>query len=891
MEKQKRKKNICIGLLAHVDAGKTTLSEQLLFKTGAIKKAGRVDHKDTFLDTHSLERERGITIFSKQAIFSVENFKVTLLDTPGHVDFSGEAERTLQVLDYGILIINGTDGVQSHTRTLWRLLKKYQIPVFLFINKMDQTEKEKEELLREIKEKLSDDCADFTLEDDSFYEEISLREEHLLEEFLEGTYATTDQIADLIKERKVFPCYFGSALKDQGIDLLLKGINGFMKEAEYKEDFAARVYKIGRDPQGQRLTYLKVTGGSLKVKQIIRQAGRKEGEEVQEKVNQLRFYSGISYETREEAYPGEIAAVTGLENTYPGQGLGSEEKSREILLEPVLTYSILLPEGVNVFQAFEKLKLLEEEEPNLQITGKEDGTHIQCKVMGEIQLQVIKELAKQRLGLEISFGSGQIVYKETIEEMVEGVGHFEPLRHYAEVHLLLKPLPRGRGIEISRQCSEDLLDRNWQRLILTHMAEREHRGVLTGSSITDMELVLVSGKAHKKHTEGGDFRQATYRAIRQGLCKAKSRLLEPVYDFVLEVPTATLGRAMSDLQRMSAEFQLEGQEVRQGEECSLIKGRCPVVTMQEYQKEVLSYTKGKGRLECFMAGYDFCHNEEEIIETVGYNPEADLKNPCGSIFCSHGAGVYVEWNKVEEEMHLPLYQEEKTIEQVTFTQRKREKKEEFVGTEEIDAILEKTFYSNRKKEGNYGKPGWKERAKSTGISAREYQYKGEAKKEEYLLVDGYNIIFAWQELKELAAVNLDGARGRLQDILSDYAGMRGIRLMVVFDAYRLQGHPVEVLDYHNIKVVFTKEAETADQFIEKFTAKHAKEFRITVATSDGLEQIIIRGQGCHLLSARELGEEIKRKKAEFTAYYEEKSGNKKVYLKELLPQDFLPLDE
>lgn len=885
-----KKDNLVVGILAHVDAGKTTLSEQILFKTGAIKKAGRVDHKDTFLDTHSLERERGITIFSKQAIFSVEKFNITLLDTPGHVDFGGETERTLQVLDYAVLVINGGDGVQSHTKTLWKLLKKYQIPVFLFINKMDQKLKEKEELLAQLKKKISDDCIDFTLEDSSFYEEISLRDEKLLENFLEGKNPKKEEIVKIIKERKVFPCYFGSALKDMGVEEFLKGINTFMGAKVYKEDFAARVYKVGRDSQGQRITYLKVTGGSLKVKQIIKKEAFENKEGFEEKVNQLRFYNGIGYETREQAFFGEIVAVTGLEKTYPGQGLGEEERNIQPLLEPVLTYSVLLPPEINIFQAYEKLKLLEEEEPNLQFRRKEDGSHIQCKVMGEIQLQVIKELAKQQLGLEIDFSSGQIVYKETIEEIVEGVGHFEPLRHYAEVHVLLKPLPRGSGIRIHSQCSEDSLERNWQRLILTHIAEKEHKGVLTGASITDLEIILVAGKAHKKHTEGGDFRQATYRAIRQGLRKASCRLLEPVYDFTLELPSMLVGRGMSDLQKMSAEFRLEHQEKKDGEDYAILKGRCPVSTMQEYQKEVLSYSGGKGRLECFMAGYDICHREDEVIEEMGYQPEADIQNPCGSIFCSHGAGVYVEWDKVEEQMHLPLVQEQREDREEIQPRKNNKKKEEEIvlGTEEIDAILEKTFYSNRKKEGNQQRAGWKERKKKEGIAPKEKIYKGEKRKEEYFLVDGYNIIFAWEELKELAEVSLDGAREKLQEILADFAAMKGVCLMIVYDAYRLQGHREEVFEDHNIKVVYTKEAETADQYIEKFAAKHATEYRITVATSDGLEQIIIRGQGCFLLSAKDLREEIQNKKKEFQENYMGKEEHKKVYLKEIIPKDFLP---
>ncbi|MBR5578659.1 MAG: TetM/TetW/TetO/TetS family tetracycline resistance ribosomal protection protein [Lachnospiraceae bacterium] len=888
MPEEALKNNLVIGILAHVDAGKTTLSEQLLFKTGAISKAGRVDHRDTFLDTHSLERERGITIFSKQAIFSVENFKFTLLDTPGHADFGSEAERTLQVMDYAILVISGTDGVQSHTKTLWKLLERNGIPVFVFVNKMDQNKRSEQSILKELKEKLSDGCVNFSEKGVEFFEELALGEEQLLETYLEGQNPQIHDIQRLIRNRKVFPCYFGSALKDFGVQELLEGLDTYLERKTYGKEFAAKVYKIGRDTQGQRITYMKITGGSLSVKQMIE--GRDRGGVLfpPEKADQLRFYNGISYENVNTAYPGEIVAVMGLEKTYAGQALGKETENSHGVLEPVLTYSILLPENTNLFVAYEKLKQLEEEEPNLQITRMEEEEFIRCKVMGEIQLQVLKELAETKLGVPIEFTSGEILYKETIENTVEGIGHFEPLRHYAEVHVLLEPLPEGSGIQIDTDCSEDLLDRNWQRLILSHIAEKEHRGVLTGAPITDIKITLLSGKAHNKHTEGGDFRQATYRAIRQGLRKANSRLLEPVYEFSLEIPNTMVGRAMSDLQRMCAEYRLEQLNSIGEEEVSLLKGKCPVVTMQEYQKEVMAYTKGQGKLECLPGGYDYCHNETVVLEMAGYSPERDQQNPCGSIFCSHGAGVYVEWDQVEERMHLPYAYKEQSKEEASreIKVSQRSEQEIVLGTEEIDAILERTFYSNRKKEGNKA-VGWKYSKKSEIIPSGERIYKGQSAKEEYLLVDGYNIIFAWEELKELAEVNLDAARGKLQEILSDYAAMKGIQLMVVYDAYRLQGHRVEVLEEHNIKIVFTKEAETADQYIEKFAARHAKEYRITVATSDGLEQIIIRGQGCYLLSAGDLKEEISRKKTEFRESYMEKKENSKLYLKEIIFQDIL----
>lgn len=882
MGEQRRKKNITVGLLAHVDAGKTTLSEQLLYKTGAIGKIGRVDHKDTFLDTHSLERERGITIFSKQAIFSVESLNITLLDTPGHVDFGGEMERTLQVLDYAILVINGSDGVQSHTKTLWKLLKKYEIPVFIFVNKMDREENQKEQLMADLKSRLDNDCIDFNEDNDKdyFYDEVAVRDEELMEAFLEGKLPEEKDIGCLINERKLFPCLFGSALKDMGIDYLLKIMSLYMQEREYQEEFAARVYKIGRDETGRRLTYLKVTGGELKVKQVIEETeayGPK-------KVEQLRLYHGSSYENILSAACGQVVAVIGPVATYAGQPLGVEKGDFKSLLEPVLTYGIILPENENFFQAYDNLKILEEEDPNLHIVKGEGSQDIYCKVMGEIQMQVLKEAAFQRFGLDIEFTSGEIVYKESVACAVEGVGHFEPLRHYAEVHVLLEPLPPGSGIQIDTVCSEDVLDRNWQRLILTHFLEKEHKGVLTGAALTDTKITLLTGKAHNKHTEGGDFRQATYRAIRQGLRRGGCTLLEPVYDFNLEVPTAMVGRAMADLKMMSADFTLHQKE--NDTEFSILTGSCPVSTMQEYQSQIPGYTKGLGRLECSLKGYLPCHNSEEVIEERAYSADGDVENPCGSIFCSHGSGVYIDWDKVEEHMHLEYVccpEEKQDFLSKEPVVRKEKGDYKVIGTEEIDAILSKTFYANKKGRGNDVREGWQKRKGSPQKEAVTKIYKGAPKKEEYLLVDGYNIIFAWQDLKEVAGVSLDGARGKLQDTLCDYQAMRGIQTMVVFDAYRLQGHPVEVFDYNNIKVVFTKEAETADQYIEKFTAKHASEYNITVATSDGLEQIIIRGQGCRLMSATDLKDDILRNSREFKEQYMKEEWKDKVYLREIMP--------
>lgn len=883
---------LVVGILAHVDAGKTTLSEQILYKCGAIGKVGRVDHQDTFLDTHSLEKERGITIFSKQALFSLPDFQVTLLDTPGHVDFSTEMERTLQVLDYAILVINGADGVQSHTRTLWKLLTRYQVPVFLFVNKMDQNGVEKESLLQELKNKLSSDCVDFQQNHDTeaFLEEIAVRDEALMEAFLEGEKPQKEHVQELILQRKIYPCFFGSALKDFGVEDLLEQMNLFMREKEYGDEFAARVFKIGRDHQNMRLTYMKITGGSLKVKQMLEGLEWKKEESWREKADQLRLYSGNSYEMKEEVQAGGVCAVTGLNKTYAGEALGTEIKDTEAFLEPVLTYRMELPENVNLHQAYEKLQILAQEDPALHMEWKEKLGEIHVKVMGDIQIEVLKKLIKERFDMEVEFGSGHIVYKETIENTVEGVGHFEPLRHYAEVHLLLEPLPAGSGLQFDTICSEDVLDKNWQRLIMTHLMEKQHVGVLTGSAITDMKMTILTGKAHAKHTEGGDFRQATYRAIRQGLRKAKSVLLEPVYEFILEVPSNMVGRAMSDVQKMYGEIQISENQNPGNTDMTVLEGTCPVITMQEYLREVLAYTKGCGRLECQMKGYEPCHNPEEVIEQIAYDADRDLENPCGSVFCSHGAGVTIDWSEVEEHMHLEMvYREEDTSwkEEVQEVKAIRREVSRSIGCDEIDAILNRTYGANKKSNDYVAYQGWN-RGKSRGkTEAVTKVYKGTPKKEAYLLVDGYNIIYAWKELKDLAAISLDGARGKLQDILCDYQAMKGCQLMVVFDAYRLQGHPVEVLDYHNIRVVFTKEAETADQYIEKFAVRHAKEYSITVATSDGLEQVIIRGQGCALLSAKDLQEEIERSKVSFKEQYMGQQVRDKILLEKYMPEDVL----
>ena len=886
-------KQLTLGILAHVDAGKTTLSEALLFTAGAIRKAGRVDKKDAFLDNYELERERGITIFSKQAVFSYEDLRITLLDTPGHVDFSTEMERTLQVLDAAVLLISAADGVQSHTRTLWKLLESYQVPVFLFVNKMDQPGADQEKILAGIQNQLSGNCVDFTplvgaaateskgaaLEADmqEAMEAVAICDEELLNSFLTDGRISQGQLREKIAERKVFPCLFGSALRLQGIEALLSAIEAYAPEKTYPEAFGARVFKVTRDSQGSRLTHMKITGGTLKAKMELTCA-----EDKTEKVNQIRVYSGERFEAVNEAAAGSVCAVTGLLGTMAGQGLGMEKNLESPFLTPVLSYCLLLPEGTDPMAVMPKLKELEEEDPALSFTWEEELKEIHVHVMGEVQMEILKVLIRERFGLEIAFGKGRIVYKETIADTVEGVGHFEPLRHYAEVHLLLEPGEPGSGLQFETDCSEDILARNWQRLILTHLEEKQHRGVLTGSVITDMKITLVSGRAHQKHTEGGDFRKATYRAVRQGLMEAMSVLLEPYYEFRLEIPEEMTGRAMTDMERLFADFTL----AERAEGRCVLTGCAPVETMRDYQKEVYAYTRGQGSLTVRLKGYMPCHNADEVIEERHYDPEADLRNPAGSVFCSHGAGFVVPWNQVKEYMHVEscFAGDRKAIEESAFQEelekrkeaaRKREENrsasggEYFLGTDEIDAILQQATGAGRGLEKK--KEGWQRQSRSTETrQATTRVYQGQPKKEEYLLVDGYNVIFAWEELSALSKVTLDGARGRLLDILCDYQAMKGCRLIVVFDAYRLKGHPEEAYAYHNIYVVYTKEAETADRYIERFAHDNSKKYQITVATSDGLEQIIIRGEGCRLLSSRDLQADVERQKEQTRGILEEK---------------------
>ena len=910
-------KQLVIGILAHVDAGKTTLSEGLLFENGSIRKIGRVDNKDAFLDTFALEKERGITIFSKQAVLQREGAKLTLLDTPGHVDFSAEMERTLWLLDAAVLVISASDGIQGHTRTLWKLLQKHQVPTILFINKMDQPGADKDALLEQVKLHLSDACLDFSvlepdvwkMQQSSFgevpgledaLEQIAVTEEKLLEYFLEHGSLKKEQVMDAIEKRQVFPCLFGSALKNDGVKQLLDTLYEYIGQPHYSQEFGARVYKIARDEQGNRLTYLKVTGGTLKVKETLNGNGT-EGLQWEEKINQIRVYSGAKYEAVNEALPGCVCAVTGLSKTLPGEGLGFEAQGELPVLEPVLVYSIELPDGVDALSMLPKLKQLEEEDPQLHIVWEEESRELKVQLMGEVQLEVLKNQIQERFGTKVSFAEGAIVYKETIADTVEGVGHFEPLRHYAEVHLLLSPGEPGTGIQVLTDCSEDLLARNWQRLIMTHVEEREHRGVLTGSVLTDVKVTLIAGKAHLKHTEGGDFRQATYRAIRQGLMQASSVLLEPHYEFRLEVPMSMVGRAMTDLEMLHGNFVLqESGTINQGqntiEEMAVLTGTIPVSTARGYSTQVTSYTKGLGHFFCTLKGYYPCHNTEEVVERIGYRPEEDVRNPADSVFCMHGAGEIILWYQVQEYMHVDaagerIYHEEDTPVYYEgmkpLSGKTGENKEVVMGTEEIDYIINRTAFSNRKDDFSH-KPGYLKRkpmAKDYGSSkaAETIVYAPKPKAPKYLLVDGYNVIFAWQELKELAQKNIDGARGALMDLLCNYQAICGMEVILVFDAYRVEGHATEFLDYQNIHVVYTKEAETADYYIEHFAHENSKRYDITVVTSDGLEQVIIRGAGCALISSREFEAEVKRSQDSFRQEFLEKPKKEdKIYLGEFL---------
>lgn len=867
-------KQVVIGLLAHVDAGKTTLSEAMLYEAGSIRSLGRVDHQNTFLDTEDMERERGITIFSKQARLSLPHSQLVLLDTPGHVDFSAEMERTLPLLDYAILVISGTDGVQAHTKTLWKLLKRYQIPVFLFINKMDYGEARKEELMQALKEALSDDCVCFYAEDEDVPndEAIALCDETVMDSYLENGTVSKEQIAELIRNRKLFPCYFGSALKLTGMEQLLEGLDRYIKMPFYCEEFAARVYKIGRDNKGERLTYMKLTGGSLSAREelVVSTAFEETDKPAKEKVNQIRLYSGVSYEMANTVYAGQVCAVTGLSATYAGQGLGAEEESYVPRLAPVLEYQLHVPEEVDARRLFGQLLQLSEEEPELSIRWEESQSAIYMKVMGQIQCDIVARQIQERFGVSVTFGEGAILYKETIGTAVEGVGHYEPLKHYAEVHLLIEPGKPGSGVQIDTVVSEDVLAKNWQRLILTHLQEKKHKGVLVGAELTDVKLTLVAGRAHKKHTEGGDFRQATYRAVRQGLMQAQSILLEPVYAFTLKIPEERLGRAMTDIDHFGGRF--DSPEVQDGR--AVITGVAPVRRMQDYQTTVMQYTKGEGQLFCRVCGYEPCQDAEEVLSISDYDPQADMDNPVDSVFCAHGAGFVVPWNKVSEYMHLesPLSfgEEEETL--PVAPHQASALTEGYIDDEELEAIFKRTFGANmNEKKREHGVKDKRFRRVETKAVGDEKtvakSYKRPVLRDKYLLVDGYNIIFAWEQLHRLSKDNLGGARNRLLDMMCNYQAYRRMNLIVVFDAYKVEGNPGECFDYHNIHVVYTKEAQTADAYIEQFTHKMGRKYDITVATSDAMEQMIVLGQGAKRISAREFLENIHAMEQELREQY------------------------
>ena len=851
-------KRICTGLLAHVDAGKTTLSEALLYRAGCLKKLGRVDHKDAFLDTNAMERERGITIFSKQAVLGLPDAQITLLDTPGHVDFSGEMERTLSVLDYAVLVVSGTDGVQSHTETVWKLLRRYGVPVFVFVNKMDLAGADRQAVLDQLA-RLEEGFVPFdgSLEPDAFAEALAMQSEEAMEAYLENGEVPRELITTMVARRQVFPCLFGSALKLQGVDELLAALQAYTRQPKEAEEFAARVFKISRDEQGSRLTWLKVTGGHLRVKALLT-GEDPDGQPWQEKADQLRVYSGAKFQAVEQAPAGTVCAVTGLTRTWAGQGLGEETAGQAPVLQPVQSCRLLLPEGCDAHAVLPRLPQLQEEDPQLRIVWNERLGEIHLQMMGEVQLDVLKRLIWERFGLAVGFGPGSIVYKETIAGPVEGVGHFEPLRHYTEVHLLLEPLPRGAGLQFDSICSEDVLDRNWQRLILTHLEEKEHLGVLTGSPITDMKITLTAGRAHLKHTEGGDFRQATYRAVRQGLMQADSILLEPWYEFRLEVPAEQVGRAMADVQRMGGSFdppELLG-------DTSVLTGSVPVAEMRGYAMELAGYTRGKGKLACTLAGYRPCHDAPAVIEQVGYDPERDTENPADSVFCAHGAGYNVKWDEVPAHAHVEsgVRLNEPEEEEVPAARQPRRQAAPVSSLEEdkqLAAIFERT----------YGPSKGRELFRPAPVKPAEYHF--EPSGPEYLLVDGYNLIFAWDELKKLAADNLEGARQALADLLCNYRGFHDCQVILVFDAYKVPHGTGEVSRYHNIYIVYTREAETADMYIEKTTYQLAKQRRVRVVTSDGAEQLIILGHGALRVSARSFREEVERTNGEIRRILEE----------------------
>ena len=877
---------ITIGMLAHVDAGKTTLSEAILYSAGSIRKLGRVDNQDTFLDTGDMERARGITIFSKQAAYNYNGSSYTLLDTPGHVDFSAETERTLWVLDAAVLVISGMDGVQGHTETLWSLLKRLGIPVFIFVNKMDQQGTNRARIMEQLKNRLSESCVDFNNID---YEEVAMCHEEALEQFLESAHVDDALMSRMIMERKMFPVYFGSALRMNGVEELINGIDTYVSCPDYGEEFSAKVYKITRDDRGERLTHLKVCGGSLKSKMLIGN----------EKVNQIRVYAGDKFTSINEAVAGTVCAVTGLSETKAGQFIGAGGEDNIPVLEPVLNYKLNLPAGTDPVALLSKLRTLEEEEPELHVEWDENFKEIHVSVMGPVLIEVLTNIIRTRFGVDVTFGEGSIVYKETIKNKAYGIGHFEPLRHYAEVHLLLEPGEPGSGMRYECHCSEDILDKNWQRLVYTHLCEKMHRGVLTGSELTDMKITLVAGRAHPKHTEGGDFRQATYRAVRQGLMQAESILLEPFYAFSLEVKRDYVGRAMTDFERMGAAFNMHEAD---GDNVVII-GEGPVSVIGNYQAEVNAYTKGTGRLALKMAGYRPCHNTEEILENAGYDPEADNEDPTGSIFCSHGAGYYVPWQEVPEHMHISSKLEEYLRKDKDAGEMHEEADGNGRGVLRNGAAGGSPSKSGRSRDfgaedreleeifmRTYGKIERKKPGNGPRTIIAQSQYKEEKPQEkvaEYLLVDGYNVIFAWDELKELAKVNIESARNKLMDILSNYQGFKKCTVILVFDAYKVDGDTLEIQKYHNIHVVYTKQAETADQYIEKVVHHIGRKRHVTVVTSDGVEQVVTQGQGSALISSREFYEEVEITRRQIQEEIKERTGGTKNYLFDHMDEAFV----
>lgn len=864
MENKPKKTQCCAGLLAHVDAGKTTLSEAMLYTTGRLKKLGRVDHQDAFLDTHTLERERGITIFSKQAVMELPSREVILLDTPGHVDFAAETERALSVLDCAILVISGTDGIQAHTHTLWNLLRRCHIPTFIFVNKMDLPGQSREELMNALTGTLSQGCVNFSAPWDEALEGAAMCDESVLEDYLSTGEISGQTLRRLVEQEKLFPCFFGSALRLEGIGEFLDTLDMLAPCPIWPETFAARVYKIARDSQGNRLTYLKVTGGILPVRSTVRyEAG---GETYLEKIKELRLYSGAKYIQMEELTAGVVAAVVGLSHTFPGQGLGDEKEGRAPVLEPVMTYALELPQGTDPMQVMPKLLELSEEDPQLRLQWDARLEQIQVRLMGQVQIEILKQLIQERFDLEVQFGAGRILYKETIAEAVEGVGHYEPLRHYAEVHLLLEPLPTGSGLVFTSSCPSDDLDRNWQRLIMGHLSEKIHLGVLTGSPITDMRITLTAGRAHLKHTEGGDFRQATYRAVRQGLMMASSVLLEPYYTYALVVPQSNLGRALNDLQADSLEL-----EQSSAGAFSVLTGRAPVRLLRDYAAQVASYTRGQGRLSLEPGGYAPCKSQAEVVETMGYQPEADLENTPDSVFCAHGAGFTVKWDQVSAHMHLPAQLKQKPVVSAPTAPRPAT-----ASDLELERIMEREFGPIRRPQ--YQPPR---------VTARPLESVPAASapdRKEYLFVDGYNILFAWDELKTLAREDLEAARQKLMDILSNYAGYKNRDVVLVFDGYRVKGSRGSRALYHNLLVVYTKENETCDMYIEALIHAVGKHDRVWVATSDSLIQLSVFRSGVLRLSARELRDEVRAvsremetfmKKMEHDRRRREREGHKK----------------